>query len=241
MATKRDYYEVLGVPRNADKDQLKKAYRRLARQYHPDVSDEPSADEKFKEINEAYEVLADDQKRAAYDRYGHAATAPGGSGFQDFDFGNVAHIFEEFFGMGRGGRGPRRGADLRYNLTISFEEAVTGVEKDIEVSRAEICSHCRGVGAEPGTQPSRCSHCNGSGEVRRTQQSILGSFVNVTACPVCKGAGEVIFCLTLTDEGRRPPDSDWKAGPLPTFHLAAGWPVWLLLFRRGKTQQTLSA
>lgn len=192
MATKRDYYEILGVPRNADKDQLKKAYRRLARQYHPDVSEEVGADEKFKEINEAYEILSDDQKRAAYDRFGHAATGAGGSGFQDFDFGNVADIFEEFFGMGRRRRGPRRGADLRYNLTIAFEEAVTGVEKDIEISRAEICSHCRGVGAEPGTQPTRCAHCNGSGEIRRTQQSILGSFVNVTTCPICNGSGEVI-------------------------------------------------
>lgn len=193
MTTKRDYYEILGVQRTADKEQIKKAYRRLARQYHPDVNSESGADEKFKEINEAYEVLSDEQKRAAYDRFGHAGVNPNGSGFQDFDFGNVADIFEEFFGMGRRRRrGPRRGADLRYNLTITFEEAVTGIEKEIEITRSEVCTHCQGVGAEPGTQPSRCNHCNGSGEIRRTQQSILGSFVNVTACPVCNGSGEVI-------------------------------------------------
>lgn len=200
MATKRDYYDVLGVARSASKEELKKAYRRMARQYHPDVNDDPEASERFKEISEAYEVLSDDQKRAAYDRFGHAGVNAGAGGFSGFDasgFGSVADIFEEFFGGGFGSTrrrrgGPRRGADLRYDLTISFEEAVFGVEKEIEIRRPEVCDRCSGSGAEPGTQPITCTMCNGSGEVRRVQQSILGSFVNVTSCPNCQGTGEII-------------------------------------------------
>lgn len=202
MANKRDYYDVLGVGRSASKDELKKAYRKMARQYHPDVNDAPEASERFKEISEAYEVLSDDQKRAAYDRFGHAGVNQGaGGGFSGFDpsgFGSVADIFEEFFGGGFGTSsrrrrsGPRRGADLRYDLTVSFEEAVFGVEKEIEVRRPEACDRCNGSGAEPGTQPITCTTCNGSGEVRRVQQSILGSFVNVTTCPTCQGSGELI-------------------------------------------------
>ena len=202
MASKRDYYDVLGVSRAASPDELKRAYRRLAREYHPDVSSAPDADERFKEISEAYEVLSDDQKRAAYDRFGHAGVNNGGPGFGGFsgfdsDFGSVADIFEEFFGGAFGGRrrqrrGPRRGNDLRYELTITFEEAMFGIEKDIEIRRPETCDRCNGNGAEPGTTPLTCPTCNGSGEVRRVQQSILGSFVNVTTCPQCNGAGEVI-------------------------------------------------
>ncbi len=199
MADKRDYYDVLGVSRGVTQDELKKAYRRLARQYHPDVSSDPDAGERFKEISEAYEILSDDQKRSAYDRFGHAGVNNGGAGFSGFgsDFGSVADIFEEFFGGAFGGRsrqrrGPRRGADLRYDLTISFEEAVFGLEKEIEVNRPEVCDRCNGSGAEPGTSPVSCPTCSGSGEVRRVQQSILGSFVNVTTCPQCNGAGEVI-------------------------------------------------
>lgn len=198
MSTKRDYYEVLGVARDASKDQIKRAFRRKARQYHPDVSTEDGADERFKEVNEAYEVLSDEQKRAAYDRYGHAAfNGGGGAGFQDFDIGGFADIFEEFFGGAMGGRrrrskAPRRGADKRVRVSITFEEAVAGVEREIEFSRAAICPTCSGSGAEPGYRPERCDHCNGSGEVRRVQQSILGSFVNVSTCPICNGSGEVI-------------------------------------------------
>lgn len=196
---KRDYYEVLGVSRTATTVELKKAYRRLAREYHPDVNKDGDAAERFKEISEAYEVLSDDQKRAAYDRFGHAGVQ-NGAGFSGFDaggFGSVADIFEEFFGSAFGGgrrqrRGPRRGADLRYDLTISFEEAVFGTEKEIEIRRPETCERCSGVGAEPGTRPSMCPTCNGTGEVRRVQQSILGSFVNVTTCPECQGSGEII-------------------------------------------------
>ena len=210
MADKRDYYDVLGVSRGATQDDLKKAYRRLARQYHPDVNNDPSAGERFKEISEAYEILSDDQKRSAYDRFGHAGVNNGGAGFSGFgsDFGSVADIFEEFFGGAFGGRrrerrGPRRGADLRYDLTISFEEAVFGVEREIEVTRPEICDLCNGSGAEPGTSPITCPTCSGSGEVRRVQQSILGSFVNVTTCPQCKGSGEIISAPCTQCHGQK--------------------------------------
>jgi molecular chaperone DnaJ len=203
---KRDYYEVLGVAKGAGADDIKKAYRKLARQHHPDVNKAPDAEAKFKELSEAYEVLSDDDKRAAYDRYGHAAvdgSAPGGTGGFSGDFtgfGGLGDIFEEFFGFGgqRGGsastsrRTPRRGADLRFDMTITFDEAAFGLEREIDVARYEACPRCTGKGAEPGTTPNRCSTCNGTGEVRRVQQSILGSFVNVTTCPTCRGEGETI-------------------------------------------------
>ncbi len=197
MANKRDYYQVLDVPRTASADEVKKAYRQLARQYHPDVNKSPDAEERFKEINEAYEVLRDEQKRAAYDRFGHAGVQ-GAAGAGYSGFGGFEDIFEEFFsGFGMGSRrrarqGPRRGADLAYDLTISFEEAAFGCEKEIEILRHETCPRCQGNGAEPGTQPMRCPQCNGSGEVRQIQQSILGSFVNVSTCPRCRGVGEIV-------------------------------------------------
>jgi len=196
MAAKRDYYEVLGVARSATPEQIKKAYRQLARQYHPDVSDASDAEAHFKEINEAYEVLSDSEKRATYDRFGHAGPDVGGFGF-DFGFRDPFEIFEEVFGRGFGfrtstRRRPRRGADLRYDLQLTFEEAVFGCEKEIEVTRHEVCPECEGSGAEPGTSPVRCSECNGTGQVRRVQRSILGSFVSVTTCPVCQGRGETI-------------------------------------------------
>lgn len=192
-ATKRDYYEVLGVSRDASAEEIRKAYRRLARQYHPDVNKSPEAEARFKEINEAYEVLSDEEKRAAYDRYGHAGPQVGGFG----DMGGFADIFEDLFtGFGMrtraAQRGPRRGADLRLDLTITFEEAAFGTEKELEIPRLETCPRCDGSGAEPGTSPIRCPQCNGTGEVRRVQQTILGSFVNVTTCPRCGGEGEVI-------------------------------------------------
>ncbi|MGH2538677.1 MAG: molecular chaperone DnaJ [Candidatus Promineifilaceae bacterium] len=208
MAAKRDYYDILEVERNCTREELKKAYRRLARRHHPDINGNAGSDEAFKEINEAYEVLSNDSSRAAYDRFGHAGVSGAGSGFGDFaaGFGSVADIFEEFFG-GFGARrprsGPRRGSDLRFDLTISFEEAVFGAEKEIRVRRPEICSHCFGSGAEPGTSPVRCANCNGSGEVRRMRQSLLGSFVNVSACPVCNGSGETIPTPCSACNGRR--------------------------------------
>ncbi|NLD71569.1 MAG: molecular chaperone DnaJ [Chloroflexi bacterium] len=194
--TKRDYYEVLGLSRNAGKDDIRSAYRRLARQYHPDVNKEAEAEDRFKEINEAYQILNDDSKRAAYDRYGHAGLNQSdfnGPGFGGF--GDLGDIFEDLFGFGMRTstrQGPRRGADLRYDMEITFEEAVFGVEKDITITRMEACPHCRGSGAEPGTTPTRCPECNGSGQIRRAQQSIFGSFVNVTTCPRCNGRGEVV-------------------------------------------------
>ncbi|MBN1179640.1 MAG: molecular chaperone DnaJ [Anaerolineae bacterium] len=198
MANKRDYYDVLGVERAASAEEIKRAYRGLARKYHPDVSELEDAEARFKEINEAYQVLSDRDKRMAYDRYGHAGLNNSGAGF-DFGFRDPFDIFEEVFG-GMGGfgfrtsrsRGPRRGADLRYDLRLTFEEAVFGCTKEIEITRQEACSKCAGSGAEPGTTPVRCSECNGTGQVRQVQRSIFGSFVNVTTCPVCRGEGETI-------------------------------------------------
>lgn len=198
MATRRDYYQVLGVERSASQEEIKKIYRQLARKYHPDVSDAPDTETRFKEINEAYEVLSDVEKRATYDRFGHAGLGgAGGMGGFDFGFRDPFEIFEEVFGRGFGFRtstrqGPRRGVDLRYDLHLPFEEAVFGCEKEIEVTRHEVCPACHGSGAEPGTSPVRCSECNGAGQVRRVQRSILGSFVNVTACPTCQGDGETV-------------------------------------------------
>jgi molecular chaperone DnaJ len=210
MAEKRDYYEVLEVPRTASKEEMKRSYRRLARKFHPDVNNDADASERFKEINEAYEILSDDRTRSAYDRYGHAGVQNGaGTGFGfEGGFGSVADIFEEFFGGSFGGgrrrrHGPKRGADLKHDLTISFEEAVFGVEREIEVTRPEICDTCNGSGAEPGSSPISCTTCNGSGEVRRVQQSILGSFVNVTTCPTCQGTGELIPDLCKTCNGTK--------------------------------------
>lgn len=194
MSAKRDFYQVLGIDRNATDEQIKKAFRRLARQYHPDVNKSPEAEARFKEINEAYEVLSDREKRGMYDRFGHAGPQAGFGGFNDF--GGFEDIFESFFGGMRTGtstrRGPTRGADLRYDLTIDFEEAVFGAEREIVIPRHEVCPQCKGSGAEPGTQPIRCPQCNGTGEVRRQQQTILGSFVQVTTCPRCQGEREIV-------------------------------------------------
>jgi molecular chaperone DnaJ len=214
--TKRDYYEVLGVQRNASEDELKKAFRRLARQYHPDVNKEKGAEERFKEINEAYEVLGDAQKRQAYDRFGHAGVAAGagagaGSPFEGFGFGSFSDLFEQIFaGAAGAAAGQRRagavqrGADLRYELTISFEEAVKGCQKDIEIPRWETCPTCRGNGAQPGTNTARCTACQGTGEIRRVQQSIFGQFVNVMVCDRCRGEGRVITtpCERCQGQGR---------------------------------------
>ena len=209
MATfRKDYYEILGVPRNATLEEIKQAYRRLARQYHPDVNKSPDAEEKFKEINEAYAVLSDEEKRRIYDMYGHAGLEGRGLRPEPADFTDLfADLFEDLFGFGvrtRARRAPRRGADLQTEVTLTFEEAARGVEKDVEVVRHEPCPRCRGNGAEPGTGPARCPTCGGIGEVRRVSQSFLGSFVQVTTCPTCQGAGEVIAtpCRECGGEGR---------------------------------------
>ncbi len=209
--TTRDYYEILGVPRNASTDDLKSAFRRMARQYHPDVNKSPDAEERFKEINEAYAVLSDPDKRAAYDRFGHAGVrgAGGAPDFTTVDFSDFADIFGDLFGFGGFGRSsrrsrnaPHRGADLQYRIDLTFEESVFGVEKEIEITRDEICSTCNGTGAEPGTSPVRCPNCNGTGEVRQVRQTILGSMVQVTTCPTCNGAGETISTPCHSCSGR---------------------------------------
>jgi len=211
MATnKRDYYETLGISRGASEEDLKKAYRRLAKQYHPDANKEQGAEARFIEINEAYETLSDPQKRAIYDRYGHAGLngSSGAAGFGDFaGFSSINDLFETFFAGASGTQrrtGTQRGADLRYDLTISFEEAVFGCQKEIELPRWEACSNCKGSGAQPGTSTTRCSSCQGTGEIRRVQQSIFGQFVNVTMCERCRGEGKVITtpCEKCRGQGR---------------------------------------
>ncbi len=209
--SKRDYYEILGVPRSASQSDLKQAFRNLARKYHPDVSQDPDAEEKFKEINEAYAVLSDEQKRAAYDRFGHAGLN-GMGGAPDFSDIDLSDILEEIFGgFGFGGfrrasqrtrNIPRRGEDLQLTLNLTFEEAVFGVEKEVTFSRDEICSRCRGTRAEPGTSPVRCATCRGTGEIRQARQSIFGSMVQVTTCPACRGSGETIATPCRACNGR---------------------------------------
>jgi molecular chaperone DnaJ len=204
---KRDYYEVLGVGRTASPEELKSAFRRLAREYHPDVNKSPDAEERFKELNEAYAVLSDAEKRTVYDRYGHEGLS-GMGGMPDFTTVDFSDIFEDLFGFGfgrsstRSRNRPRRGADLSYTANLTFEEAVFGVDKEIEITRDEVCGGCRGSGAEPGTSPVRCSTCNGSGEVRTVRQTLLGSMVQVTTCPTCQGKGEVIATPCSTCRGR---------------------------------------
>ena len=209
--TKRDYYEILGIQRDADDATLKRAFRKLARQYHPDVNREPGAEEQFKELSEAYEVLNDPQKRQLYNQYGHAGVNGGSGDFGNYGgFGSFADIFEQFgsifggAGASSGRHGPQRGADLRYDLTITFEEAVFGCEKELIVPRLDNCVHCNGTGAEPKSEMKRCPQCNGSGEVRRVQQSFFGQFVNVTVCNKCKGEGQIISspCKECKGEGR---------------------------------------
>ena len=204
---KRDYYEVLGVQKGASADEIKSAFRRLARQYHPDVSKEENAEDKFKEINEAYGVLSDDQKRAQYDRFGHAGM--GDMGGMNYDFsGDFGDLFEGLFGSFMGGMGgrsrnaPRRGRDLQMEVTLEFDEAVFGVEKEIEFSRDEECSTCHGNGAEPGSKVNSCSTCQGRGEVRQVRNTILGQVVQTTTCPNCNGRGQTIEKLCHTCNGR---------------------------------------
>lgn len=215
----RDYYEVLGVDRNASQDEIKKAYRKLARQYHPDLNpNNKEAEEKFKEINEAYEVLGDPEKRAKYDQFGHAFNQAGAGGgfdfgqgefrdFRDFDPFGVGSIFDMFFGGDiRGGasarRGPQPGNDLQYDLEITLEEAAIGVEKTIEVDRLDGCGNCGGTGAAPGTEPSTCPICNGRGQVGETRATPFGSFTSLRTCPRCGGEGKIITSPCGVCKGR---------------------------------------
>ncbi len=210
----RDYYDILGVNRSADKEEIKRAYRRLARKYHPDVNKEPGAEERFKEINRAYEVLSEPETRARYDRFGEAGVSgAAASGFQDLgDIGGFADIFESFFsgfgGMGtqttagRRRSGPTRGDDLRLDLKLEFREAVFGGEKEIRISHLETCEVCSGTGAKPGTRPRTCSSCSGSGQVRRVTRTPFGSFTQVSVCPTCNGTGQVIEDKCEACEGK---------------------------------------
>jgi molecular chaperone DnaJ len=212
MAIKRDYYEVLGVPRDASDEDIKRSYRRAAQRHHPDVDTSEGAEARFKELNEAYRVLSDRQRRTAYDMFGHSgvdgASAGGFDGGFGGGFGPFGDIFDAFFGGAPAGtRGRRRvvaGADLRYDLTIEFSEAVTGVTREITFPTLVRCSVCHGSGAEPGSEPEACPECNGTGEKRRVSQTILGQMVNITACPRCNGEGKVISkpCTTCRGEGR---------------------------------------
>lgn len=215
-----DYYEILGVSRDASKEDVKGAFRRLARKYHPDVNKEDGAEERFKEINRAYEVLSDPETRARYDRFGEAGVSAGagagaGAGAQDFgDMGGFADIFETIFG-GMGGMGggtstrsrtgPVRGDDLRLDLKLGFREAVFGGEKEIRIPHLENCETCNGSGAKPGTGKNTCSTCNGVGQVRRSTRTPFGSFAQVSVCPTCNGEGQIIEekCETCGGAGRK--------------------------------------
>ena len=210
----RDYYEILGVDKNATDDEIKRAYRQLAKKYHPDLNpDDSEAEQKFTEAAAAYEILSDSEKRSRYDRFGHAGVNPqAGSG----DFGGFGDIFDDIFdifgggfGFGNGSsqgprrNGPAKGADLRYNLNLEFRDAVFGTEKEIQFRRIENCSTCHGTGAKPGTDKHSCSNCNGTGQVKYAQQTAFGQFVRVGTCDVCNGTGEVIDekCTTCGGTG----------------------------------------
>lgn len=230
VAEKRDYYEVLGVQRGASDDEIKKAYRKLAKKYHPDLNPgDKNAEAKFKEASEAYEVLSDAQKRARYDQYGHAGTDPNGfgagGGFGGFDDIDLSDIFGSFFGGGFGGgrggqrrNGPRRGSDISENIILTFEEAAFGVKKQLKIYRVEECDECHGVGAKNAADKKTCPACGGSGEVRNVQRTPLGQFVNVSTCSQCGGTGSIITnpCPKCRGKGRikraRTVDVDIPAG-----------------------------
>ena len=226
MASKRDFYEVLGVNKNATEDELKKAYRKLAKKYHPDANpdNKKEAEAKFKEVNEAYETLSDPQKRRMYDQFGTAdpsgfggAGGPFGggysystTGFDGFgDFGDLGDIFSAVFGGGFGGRqssrrnnGPRKGADLNFSMDISFEDAFLGIEREIVINRNDTCSHCHGTGAKSGTNPIKCPDCNGTGQVSQVQNTILGQVQTRRTCGKCHGTGEIITEICESCKGK---------------------------------------
>jgi len=225
LAAKRDYYEVLGIERSASADDIRKAYRRLAKQYHPDMNNDnkDEAAEQFKEVSEAYSVLSDDQKRKQYDTFGHAAFENGGAGgyggfggFGDF-MGGFGDIFDTFFGGGTSTRsrtGPVRGSDLRMELRITFEEAAFGVEREISLNKDMRCETCNGTGAKPGTSPKTCATCGGSGQIRQQRNTAFGSFMNVVDCPDCGGRGSIIKdpCPDCNGRGIRKQQRKIKVG-----------------------------
>jgi len=217
MATKRDYYEILGVDKKASADDIKTAYRKLAMQYHPDKNKSPDAEEKFKEISESYAVLSDQNKRQQYDQFGHAGIDMRysqedifkGVDFEDLfrDFGSSGSgrgrggIFDIFFGGGGQREGPRRGSDILYELSINLEDAAFGKAVELEVPRTETCDTCHGSGAKPGTSPKKCSSCHGSGQVNRTQNTPFGRFMTTSTCGTCRGAGTIIDSPCSTCHG----------------------------------------
>jgi len=198
MAIKRDYYEILGVKKDAGSEDIKKAFRKMAFQCHPDHNHDDGAEDRFKEVNEAYEVLSNAEKRSAYDRFGHAGIDGfSGQDFEGFGFGGVGSIFEDFYEFFSGAtsstrRSPKRGSDIHSQVTITLEEATFGCQKDIDISRIENCTTCHGTRAKPGSQPTRCPDCNGNGRVQRVQQSLFGRFANIVTCPRCEGEGKTI-------------------------------------------------
>ena len=224
MAVKRDYYEVLGVPRDASDEEIKRSYRRAAQRHHPDIDSSEGAEQRFKELNEAYRVLSDRQRRAAYDMFGHAGVDGASAAGEPFGggFGPFGDIFDAFFdGSPAGGRRRQRvvaGSDLRYDLTISLAEALTGVTREIRFPTLVVCGTCGGSGAEPGSEPERCPECNGTGERRRVSQTILGQMVNITACPRCNGEGRVVStpCHTCRGDGRLREDRRLQVSTLPS-------------------------
>lgn len=210
--SKRDYYEVLGVQKNANEAEIKKAYRKLARQYHPDVNpNNPDAETKFKEVNEAFEVVGNPEKRAQYDQFGHAGMGGSGGGFDGANFGGFGDLFDMFFGGGGGGfgmggqpRGPQKGSDLRYDMEISFAEAAFGLETEIDIPRTEECPACQGSGAASGTHPVKCPKCRGTGQIQVQQNTAFGRFVNVRPCDQCHGEGQIVDtpCKDCKGQGR---------------------------------------
>ena len=209
MANKRDYYEVLGVSKTASDDEIKKAYRTLAKKYHPDVNKEPGAEEKFKEVQEAYEVLSDPQKREQYNQFGHEGPNMGGfgqGGFSQGGFGGFEDIFASFFGGGRreDTSGPRRGKNLKTRITLTFEEAAFGVEKTLTITKYDTCKDCSGTGAMSGKDITSCPKCHGSGQIYVEQNSLFGRIRTQTVCPDCHGTGKIIKnkCSTCHGEGR---------------------------------------
>lgn len=208
-----NYYDILGVENNASKDEIKSSFRKKARECHPDVNKAPDAEEKFKELGKAYETLMDDEKRALYDRYGEDGLKNAGfntSGPFDFGFGNLNDIFESFFGGFSGyseqsnPNAPQRGADLRLDIELTFEEAIFGVEKEIKIDHLEFCENCKGTGCKPGTTPSTCPTCGGSGRVQQVTQTILGHFSQISTCPNCNGTGKKVTdpCTSCKGNGR---------------------------------------
>lgn len=207
-----DYYSILEIEKNASKDEIKSAFRKLARKYHPDINKEAGAEEKFKEIGKAYETLMDDEKRSLYDRYGEDGLRNAGyntSGPFDFGFGNLNDIFESFFGgsFGFGNtndpNAPQRGSDLRLDVRLKFKEAVFGIEKEITIDHLELCTNCNGTGAKDGAKPETCPHCHGRGKVQQVHQTILGQIAQVITCPNCGGKGFIIkdYCKTCNGTG----------------------------------------